>query len=67
MRLENAAMANGTKYFAVLTAPIETPPPLRPAIMSSAPLAIDQRSFDAFGQRHDFAPASVRIIPSPVR
>src|ERR1700746_3903914 len=34
-RLEKAAMMKGTKYFAVDTAPIDTRPPERPAIMSS--------------------------------
>ena len=65
--LENPEIMNGTKYFAVLTAPIEIRPAVFPAIVSSevsqSAIAASIRSESASTSR----PASVRSIPSPVR
>ena len=65
--LENPEIMNGTKYFAVLTAPIEMRPAVLPAIISSevsqSAIAASIRSESASTSR----PASVRSIPSPVR
>ena len=58
---------NGTKYFAVLTAPIEMRPAVFPAIISSvvsqSAIAASIRSASASTSR----PASVSSMPSPVR
>ena len=65
--MENPAITNGTKYFAVLTAPIEMRPAVFPAIMSSevsqSAMAASMRSVSASTSR----PASVSSMPSLVR
>ena len=65
--LEKPEIANGTKYFAVLTAPIEMRPAVFPAIISSdvsqIAIAASMRSVSASTSR----PASVSSMPSLVR
>ncbi len=66
-RFENPAIMNGTKYFAVLTAPIETRPAVFPAIIASdvsqSAIAVSMRLASASTSR----PASVSSMPSLLR
>ena len=66
-RFENPEIMNGTKYFAVLTAPIEMRPAVFPAIISSevsqSAIAASMRSESESTSR----PASVSSMPSLVR
>ena len=52
---ENPEIANGTKYLAVLTAPIEMRPAVFPAIISSEVSQDCDRGLDALGERKHFA------------
>ncbi|MEY9289392.1 hypothetical protein ABH979_002466 [Bradyrhizobium ottawaense] len=66
-RLENAAIACGTKYFAVETAPRCTVPPVRPASRSSAPWQSMMAASTRSASVKTSLPASVSSMPSPVR
>ena len=65
--LENPEIMKGTKYFAVLTAPIDMRPAVLPVIIcsvvSQSAIAASIRSASASTSR----PASVSNMPSPVR
>jgi hypothetical protein len=62
-----AAITKGTKYFAVLTAPIDTRPPVRPAIMSNDVAQLSIAASMLSKSASNSCSASVRIIPSLVR
>ena len=64
---EKAAIMKGMKYLAVLTAPIETRPPLRPEIMSSVCWQSRMAASIRSERRSSSRPASVSTMPSPVR
>ena len=63
--LEKAAIAKGAKYFAVLTTPMATRPPVMPAHHVQLGRAVGDGGLDAVVEREHLAPGIGRTMPSP--